>query len=293
MPAFSENVQLSDDTPRCPRCGKRVSAVILTCPACGYEFVPRQSRIGCSRCGSRIPADSVQCPRCGADPRISRFPGAARLGLIVFASLLLVCCGWVIFRAFTTNTLARALGLISEPSRTPTQAVQIIYVVATTARPTTPLKPSPTTTPTSRFSPTPTRRGARTPTPSRAGSTPAQGLYAAPQLVAPLNATVYEQGTNPAILLEWQPVSPNGLRENEWYMISLSYTARDGKAAKRVGWSKETKWKVNKDWYMDVDGDTHVVNWNVLVMRVEGLDPFSSPATPGSPPSATFLFFWK
>ncbi len=245
----------------------------------------------CAHCGSRIPADSPKCPRCGADPHASRLPRAARVGVIVFAALLLVCCGWVAFRAITTNTLARALGL-NEPTRVPTQVVQIIYVVATSPRPTVTPTPNPTATPTSRFSPTPTRRSARTATPAPTGPMPVQGFYTAPQPIAPLNATVYE-GPSAIIVLEWQPASPNGLRENEWYYLTITFTARDGSPGLHNGWSKETRWRVPNAWYTEAASDARTYKWNVAVMRIEGIDPLVSPSkTLASPNSATRTFIW-
>lgn len=286
---------MNDDAPRCPNCGKRVSVDVSACPACGYELLARRPRIRCSRCGSRIPADSAVCPHCGANPRASRFPLVARVGAIVLVLLLCVCIGWVIFRAITTNMLSRALGL-GEPSRVPTQVINIIYVVATPAPPTPTLTPNPTVTPARKVSPTPTRRGARTPTgaPPTAGPPRVQGLYAAPQLIAPLNATVYDESTNPIITLQWQPVSPNGLSENEWYYITISFTARDGSPGLRTGWSKETHWDVPNAWWSDAASDARAFKWNVSVMRIEGADPTTSPSkTLASPNSATRTFFWN
>ena len=247
----------------------------------------RRARITCSHCGSRIPADSAACPRCGADPRAGRSPRAALIGAIVIAVLLLVCCGWLAFRALTTNTLARALGFIDTPTSTPTQVVQITYVVATP-----PLTPIPTATPTSRFSPTPTRRGARASTPVPTGTPAVQNSYAASQLVAPLNATVYE-GADSVITLQWQPVSPDGLRESEWYYITLAYTARDGTPGLRYGWSKETRWNVPAAAWYDAANDARAFKWYVAVMRIQGAEPLMSPSrTPVSPNSATRTFIW-
>ena len=209
--------------------------------------------------------------------------------MIVIAALLLVCCGWVAFRAVATNTLSRALGFIDQPTSTPTQVVQIIYVIATPAPPTLP--PIPTATPTSKFSPTPTRRGARaaTPTPTRPA---VQSAYAAPQLVAPLNATVY-QGADSVITLQWQPVSPNGLRENEWYYITINYTAHDGTPGYRYGWSKETRWNVPAATWNDAATDARTYKWSVTVMQIQGAEPLLSPSkTAVSPNSATRTFIW-
>ncbi|MDE3089096.1 MAG: zinc ribbon domain-containing protein [Chloroflexota bacterium] len=295
MPALSENLELKDDAPRCPRCGKRVTPDADTCAACGYELVPRRTRVRCDHCGRRIPADAAVCPRCGADrsadlaraARPSRGSCLLRVAAIAFAGLLLVCVGWVVFRAVTTNTLARALGLIERTSA-PTQVVQVIYVVVTPVPPTATLTSTPTATPTSKFSPTPTRRSARTPTAAPVG------FYAAPVLTAPANTTVYSDGVNSIITLQWQPVSPNGLRENEWYYIAITYVARDGTPGLRTGWSKEAHFDVKGEWWNDAASDARMFKWNVSVMRVEGADPLASPnRTPASPSSATRTFFWN
>ncbi len=280
---------MNDDAPRCPNCGRRVSVDASVCGACGFELVTRRSRIRCAHCGSRIAADSTQCPRCGADPRASRFPyarGAARIASIILGVFLVACIGWVIFRAITTNTLSRALGLGPKPA--PTQIIQIIYVVATPVPPTpTPLRPAP---PTPKILPTPTRRGARAPIPA---ATPVPILYAAPMLTAPLNATVF-QGVNSLIVLQWQPVSPNGLREDEWYNITITFTARDGSQAVRTAWSKETRWNVPNAWWNDASADARAFKWSVVVMRIQGVDPSLSPHnTPVSPASTPRLFFWN
>ncbi len=209
--------------------------------------------------------------------------------MIIVAVLLLVCCGWVAIRAVATNTLSRALGLIEQPTSTPTQVVQIIYVVATPVPPTLP--PNPTATSTSNFSPTPTRRGARaaTPAPIRPAG---QSSYAAPQLVAPLNATVY-QGADSVVTLQWQPVSPNGLRENEWYFITINYTAHDGTTGYRYGWSKETRWNVPAAAWNDAATDARTYKWYVTVMQIQGVEPLLSPSkTAVSPNSATRTFIW-
>lgn len=205
--------------------------------------------------------------------------------------MLLVCIGWVIFRAITTNLLSRAVGL-DEPAQAPTQLIQVIYIVATTPRPTPSLTPNSTVT--SRFSPTPTRRGARTSTPVPTGPTPVPGFYNAPQLSAPANATVYSNGPSAIITLQWQPVSPNGLRENEWYYVTLTYVARDGTPGLRNGWSKETHFDIKGEWWSDAAGDARMFKWNVAVMRIDGVDPLLSPSkTLVSPSSATRTFFWN
>jgi len=298
LPALSENLKMDDEVPRCPRCGRRVSFDASACDACGYQLIPHRTRAHCKHCGRRIPADAATCPRCGADRteeiaragRPSTVRRVARVGVLVFAALLLLCCGWVVFRALTTNTLARAFGLF-EPIRTPTRFVEVIYVVATTPAP-TPTNP-PTATATANASATPTRRGARKQTPTPVGPTLPAGFYAAPILVAPANATVY-QGASSAITLQWQPVSAIGLREDEWYFVSISFTASDGSQGSRTGWSKETHWDVPNDWWSEAASDARSFKWTVSVMRIDGADPTTtSSRTLASPNSVVRLFIWN
>ncbi|MBI3742017.1 MAG: zinc ribbon domain-containing protein [Chloroflexi bacterium] len=287
---MDSSVHMHDDLPRCPRCGKRNPPNVSECSACGFEFIPHRARIRCGHCGKRVPADEALCPNCGRDPQSSRVPFTLRVSAIFFIAILIGCGGWIAVRALIANGA-------SAPSvdATPTQLIQVLVVVATpppTAFPIITAISNATPTPTSRFSPTPTRVGTRannSPTPSRTSTPP---FYPAPKLLAPLNATIYA-GADALIALEWQSVSASGLRENEWYMIAFTFTARDGKTATRNGWSKETRWQVNKEWYADISTSARTINWNVTVMRVEGPDPLSSPRAPGSPASATQTFFWK
>jgi predicted RNA-binding Zn-ribbon protein involved in translation (DUF1610 family) len=299
MPQLDESARLNDDAPRCPSCGKRVSAAALTCPACGYELLPHRTRIRCKRCGSRIPADATVCPRCKGNPHADRIPPIIpRLAAIFIGVLLLICVGWIVFRALTTNTLVRALNL-NPPTRVPTQVILVVYVVASPIPPTATPTGLPSTTtqrtpaPTSRFSPTPTRRGAPTATPIPVTPTLPPGFYPMPQLLAPANTTVYT-GADANILLEWLPVSSSGLRENEWYEIKLTYTARNNTTGDyRRHYTKETRWTVPTDWHNDLAADARTVKWSVTVVRVEGLDPFASlNRTPISAPSATRSFIW-
>lgn len=289
-----------DNTSRCPECGKRIPTGASICPACGYKFIPRIVRVRCKRCGRRIPADAAKCPRCGTarsaeraqpDARASRAPLVVLMGAILVGALLVVCIGWIIFRALTTNVLSRMPGL-NDPALTPTPVILVTYVIATPIPAAPTLAPSATLTRTSRFSPTPTRRGARTPTPTRR-VTPRLGAYAAPQLIAPANATIFT-GADASILLEWQPVSASGLPENEWYMISLSFTGHEGSPVSQTGWSKETRWRVPNDLWSDVSPNARTFRWNITVIRIEGSDPFASPShTPASPTSATRSFLWN
>ena len=268
------------------------------CLACGYEILLHHERVRCKHCGNRIPADAAVCPRCKADrsaelargARHSRIPAFVRVGAIIVGVLLLICVGWVIFRAITTNALVRVLGLY-EPTRAPTRVIQVIYVVVTPVPPTPTFSPTPSATPTPRVSPTPTRRGARTPSPAPAVTLP-PGFYPAPQLLAPANTTVYN-GADAVIILEWQSVAASGLRENEWYAISISYTARSGSPATQTRWSKETRWTVPKVWWNDAAPDARTFKWKVAVVRVEGVEPLASPSrTPISPDSVTRSFIW-
>ncbi len=284
---------MSEQIARCPRCGKRRNPESLTCPVCGFEFLPRTERIRCSHCGYRVLADSPECPRCGADPRAGRLASLGILPRVVAALaalLLCICLGWVVFRALSTNMLERVLGL-STP--TPTrQTVQVVYVVATVPAPTATVPPTPTPVPTSTVKPSPTRRGARTPTPTRILSTATPSVYPAPQLTGPPNTTVYN-GADANIVLAWQPVTPAGLGENEWYRIWISYSGRDGKPAQNARWTKETTWTVPAEFWSGASLDNRGFSWNVTAVRIQGVDPFaSSTYSPVSLPSATRSFFW-
>lgn len=292
MPQLDESAHLDDDAPRCPSCAKRIRADATHCPACGYELLPRRTRIRCKRCGSRIPADATVCPRCKGDPRRERIPPIlVRGALIGLALLLLLCVGWIIFRALATNTLGR---MLNPPTAVPTRLIQVIHVIATPLPPTPTATATITPTPTARVSPTPTRRGARTATPAlTATPTLPPGFYASPQLLAPAHTAVYE-GANANIVLEWLPVTPTALRENEWYEIRLTFTARGNVPGEYRYYTKETHWKVRTDWRGDLSPDARAVKWIVTVVRVEGLDPFASlNRAPVSAPSAARVFIWN
>jgi hypothetical protein len=294
MPQLDDSARLDDDAPRCPSCAKRISADATNCPACGYELLPRRTRIRCKRCGGRIPADATVCPRCKNDPRQERIPPILVRGAAIgIGVILLVCVGWIVFRAFATNTLARALNL-NPPTSVPTKIIQVVYVIATPIPPTPTQTATITPTPTSRFSPTPTKRGARTATPAIT-TTPTlpPGFYPTPQLLAPANTTVYT-GADANIVLDWAPVSANVLRENEWYEIKLTYAARNNTPGEYRHYTKETRWKVQTDRLADLSPDARTVKWIVTIVRVEGLDPFASlNRAPVSTPSAARSFIWN
>ncbi len=292
MPHLDEPVQANNEELRCPRCGKRINAEMTVCPACAYELVPHKPRIGCKYCGSRIPADSVKCPRCGKNPQVERIPPIVpRIAAIAVGVLLVVCIGWVIFRAATTNVLGRTLGLDRTPTA-PVQLVQVIYVVASPVPPTPTL--TRTATPTPIITPSPTRKGAR-PAPTVVKTTPVapSSFYPAVPLQAPLNTTVYV-GANANIVLEWQSVAPNGLRENEWYEIKVNFTARDGTPGERKSYSKETRWVVANNLYTEIASDARTFMWIVTVVRVDGIDPLSTTnRTPISIGGTTRTFIWN
>lgn len=290
MAPFNESTQLNDDAFRCPECGKRLNPEVTLCPACGYELLPRRVRIRCNQCGSRVPAETQICPHCHGNPRLERVsPHIKRIIAIAIGGLVLVCLSWIIFRALTTNVVGRALGLNQTPPA-PTQVVQVIYIIASPVPPTRTPTPSPTATLTPRPSPTPRRAGA---TAKPVAPTGAVGLYVAPQIVGPANKTVYT-GADANILLEWQSVAPSGLRENEWYQITLTFTGHEASAGERRTFLKETRWTVPGAWRSDLAENARAVNWQVIVVRVESLDPFASPTrVPLSPPSVWRSFFWN
>ncbi|MCL4487781.1 MAG: zinc ribbon domain-containing protein [Chloroflexi bacterium] len=287
---------MDDDTPRCPRCGKRVDSAASTCGACGYELVPHRSRARCGRCGNRIPAEAAVCPRCGVNradelergPRPNRLVQLARIGAIVVAALVCLCAGWVFLRVVTTNTLSRAIGL-TEPIETPTQPVEVIYVVATP--PTGPAESA--TAPRARPSATTARTATRAPTLTPTATRLPPGFYPAPELTSPANATIY-QGAGDTIVLQWKPVSSSALQDHEWYAVTVSFTARDGSQMLKTGWSKESHWQLPGDWWNQAATDARIFQWSVAVVRIEGADPTVSPTrTPISPPSPTRTFIWN
>jgi hypothetical protein len=214
-----------------------------------------------------------------------------RIAAIVVGVLLIVCIGWVIFRAITTNVLGHALGW-DKPTAIPTRIVQVIYIVASPIPP-TPTR-TPTATPTKVVTPTPTKRGARPASTSTPAIPPVPpGFYPAVPLLAPLNTTVYT-GADASIVLQWQSVAPNGLRENEWYEIKVTYTARDGTAGERKSYSKETTWTIASDLYKDVSTETRTFKWTVTVVRVDGIDPLiTTNRTPISVGGTTRTFIWN
>jgi len=292
MPQVDDAARLDEDAPRCPACGKRVSTAMTVCPACGYALLPRRARIRCKRCASRIPADATVCPRCHGDPRAERWP--ARLGrgvAIVLAVVFAACLLWVLWRAVTTNAFARTF-TASTPTTVPATVIHVIHVVASPVPP--PLTATAEPTPTARVSPTPTRRGARPVTPVlTATPTLPPGFYPTPQLLAPAHLTVYT-GTTTSILLEWLPVTPSGLRENEWYEVRLMYTTPQHTPGEYRHYTKETRWNVRSDWRNDIAPDAREIRWTVTVIRVEGVDPFTSAVrTPVSLSSMTRGFIWQ
>lgn len=219
------------------------------------------------------------------------------LALIVV--VILTLCGFAL-RA-TISDLLSQMGSVFEPPPPSTPILTIIYEVATPLSPTVSLPTieiptiEPTATPTlpPLFSPTPTRRGGATFTPTRALPTPTLPSYPAPKLVFPLDRTIYN-GAEATINLEWQPISSNGLRENEWYFVSISYTARDGTATIQNSWSRETRWTVRGIAFKDIAADKRMFQWSVTIMRVEGTDPNNSAfRVPISPKSETRTFFWQ
>lgn len=286
---MDESIQLNDDL-RCPTCGKRIVAEAEICPACGTELLVRKTRMRCARCGNRILASVDVCPRCGGDPRVQRFPWLKRVIIGVVVVVMIACMGWVLYRGLATDAAVRAFGLI-QPISTPTQVVQVTYVIATAVRPAATFTPSPVPTFTPRFSPTPTKAGAKT----TVTKTPTVILpnYAAPQLVTPLNNMIYAN-QDYTIPLEWQAVASAGLRENEWYAITIQYQGRDNSPAEQKRYSKETRWVVPNDWWKEISADNRNVRWNVSVIRIEGVDPFTAlTKSSASPTSVTRTFIWK
>ena len=226
-------------------------------------------RVNCRNCGYRVRVDTEICPHCHVDPRTRRpLPSNLLIAILLMLVLAFVC---VLVSQFLVNPMTQfaALGLRPQP----TTVIQVIYVVVTPS--------AATLTPT--VAPTFTR-----PAPS-----PTAGDYSAPKLVAPANSAIFS-GPDADISLEWSSVVASGLRENEWYLITISYTARSGAVTTQSGWSRETRWSVKKDWYGDASLAARTFSWNVQLMRVEGADPFTSPTRlPATPPSETRKFVWQ
>jgi len=226
-------------------------------------------RINCRNCGYRIRSDAEICPHCHVNPQTRKpLPSNLLIAVLVGLVLVFVC---VLAAQFLINPLTQFAGLGLKPP--PTTVIQIIYTVATQA------PPSATNAPTI--------------TPTRLAPSPVPTDNGAPKLNAPANNANFS-GADAEIVLEWTSVVANGLRENEWYLVTISYTARDGKAITQSGWSRETRWSVKKDWWSDASLAARTFSWNVQLMRVDGADPFTSPTrTPATPPSETRKFVWQ
>jgi hypothetical protein len=255
----------------------------------------KAKRINCRNCGYRIHADAEICPHCHADPRTPRpLPSNLLIAVLVLLMLGVVCAVGFVYFLDPIRQLA-SIGLNPQPTTT----VRIIFTVATPITPTaTALStstPLPTATATSRFSPTPTRKGAPTAsaTATRPTQTPGPNDYGAPKLVSPAIGAFFA-GIDTDFALEWQNVAPNGLRENEWYLITITYTSRANVTVTQTSWSRETKWNVKKDWWNDASLNSRTFYWNVQLMQIDGADPYSSPArTPVSRLSETWKFLWQ
>jgi predicted nucleic acid-binding Zn ribbon protein len=287
-----------DDPPRCPRCGKRVDYAASACGACGYQMVPHRSRTRCEQCGNRIPADAVVCPRCGADrsvelergPRPNRLVRFARVGALIVVALICFCAGWLLYRVVSTNALAHIL-VPSEPSGNATPPVELIYVIATPPTGPAEFVVTPEPSPPLRAARTMTRAATAAPTPTATRLPP--GYYPAPVLTSPSHAAAF-QGADNTIVLQWKPVSPNALQDQEWYAVAVAFTARDGSQALKTGWSKQAHWQVPADWWDQAATDARIYQWSVTVVRIEGADPTVSPTrAPVSPQSAIRTFVWN
>ena len=249
-------------------------------------------RVNCSNCGYRIRADAEVCPHCHVDPHTRRpLPSNLLIGVLVVLVLAFVC---VFASQFLVNPMTQFAALGLKPQ--PTTVIQVIYSVVTPVPPTPTAGPSVTPLPASpapRPSPTPARPSAPTLAPTQPAPSPTSSEFGVPKLTAPANNANFT-GADAEIALEWQTVAPGGLRENEWYLVSLAYTSRNGGAVTQSGWSRETRWSVKKDWWSDASVTTRTFAWSVQLMRIEGADPYASATrTPISPPSETRRFVWQ
>ncbi len=264
-------------------------------PSTGESASAKVKRINCRNCGYRIHADAEVCPHCHVDPHTRRpLPSNLLIAILIVLVLAFVC---VLVSQFLVNPMTQFAALGLKPQ--PTTVIQVIYAVVTSPPPTPPPSVAPTITLlptltfTPRFSPTPTRKGAPTITPTPPVPSPTSSDYGVPKLIAPANGANFS-GADADISLEWQGVAANGLRENEWYLVTVSYTSRNGGATTKNGWSRETRWNVDKSWWSDASASARTFSWSVQLMRVEGADPYASPTrTPISPPSETRKFVWQ
>ena len=180
--------------------------------------------------------------------------------------------------------------LISPPTPTPTATSTPTPTQTPTPTPTPTLTPTPTPEPTETPTPTATPTFTPSPTPRPTPTpTPAAYPYSAPVLLTPADGQVF-RGTSEVIVLSWASVGI--LAEDEWYVVRLRYEADEIDQPADV-WTKATSWRVPADLYPSSEVKSHLLRWNVVVVRQTHLGPDGTPeGVEISPESAPRSFYW-
>jgi len=183
--------------------------------------------------------------------------------------------------------------VVSWGSPTPTATSTPEATLTPTPKPTDTPEPTstPTTTPTSTPSatPQPTSQPTSQPTPQPTPQPTSAHPYPAPALLAPADGQVFRE-IDEIIVLNWASVGI--LAEDEWYVLRLRYEA-EGAAQPPGVWTKTTSWRVPADLYPSADVESHLLRWDVTVMRQTHTGPDGTPeGVVISPVSATRSFYW-
>ena len=113
--------------------------------------------------------------------------------------------------------------------------------------------------------------------------------YPSPALLAPANGQVF-WGMDAIIVLNWASVGI--LAEDEWYVLRLQYEVQTVTQPPTV-WTKTTSWRASDDLYPPSYADSHLLYWDVIVMRQTGTGTDGTPEGVAiSPASVTRRFFW-
>lgn len=180
--------------------------------------------------------------------------------------------------ATPTLTSAPSATFTALPAPTNTQApTSTPVVIVVTATPTP--EPSPTAT----RVPTNTPEGGAPPEPT---PTETPGFkYAAPVLVWPEDGSTVPGVIN---ILQWEPVGPGPLADDEWYAIRLVYR-QQGQLVYAGDRVKIAEWRVPDRLYYQADGPDLEYSWYLFVER----DNPDGTTTQLSPDSETFIFRWE
>ena len=149
--------------------------------------------------------------------------------------------------------------------------------------------PTPTTTPTPTSTPTPTPQPTSQPTSQPTPAPTSVHPYHAPALLAPADGQLFRE-MDAVIVLNWASVGI--LAEDEWYVLRLRYEDK-GIAQPPGVWTKTTSWRAPADLYPSADVESHLLRWDVTVMRQTHTGPDGTPeGVVISPVSATRSFYW-